>query len=152
MKQVALLALSALAGALAFAPTATRPVPRHLAARAKPSNSAPEDESDQPPKLSWDSLKDLIMMGAGAPNLGKFTGVDEDTGTLNFELDANRFIAKNGKEYGSFDNSDATYFEEGWVDDDADVMGKFFGGGKKKAASGGKAGEDKAAGFKWPWE
>ena len=86
------------------------------------------------------------------PTLIKFTGVDEDTGTLNFELDANRFIAKNGKEYGSFDNSDATYFEEGWVDDDADVMGKFFGGGKKKAASGGKAGEDKSAGFKWPWE
>ena len=149
MKQVALLALSALAGALAFAPTAARAVPRHLAVRAKPSNSAPEDESDQPPKLSWDSLKDLIMMGAGAPNLGKFTGVDKDTGTLNFELDANRFIAKNGKEYGSFDNSDATYFEEGWVDDDADVMGKFFGG-KKKASSG--EADEKSAGFKWPWE
>ena len=77
--RVALLALSALAGsALAFAPT--RAAPRQRAARAKPSNSEPEDEPDQAPKLSWDSLKDLIMMGAGAPNLGKFTGVDEETG------------------------------------------------------------------------
>ena len=113
---------------------------------------APRCQLKAPPLTRHLGLHGMWHVGAGAPNLGKFTGVDEDTGTLNFELDANRFIAKNGKEYGSFDNSDATYFEEGWVDDDADVMGKFFGGGKKKAASGGKAGEDKAAGFKWPWE
>jgi len=34
----------------------------------------------------------------------------------------------------SFDNRDATYFEEGYVDEDSDIMGKFgklFGGGKK---------------------
>lgn len=76
----------------------------------------------------------LLDLGTGAPNLGKFKGVDKKTGTLNFELDSNRFIAKNGKEYGSFDNSDATYFEQGYVDEDADVMGKLgrlFGGGKK---------------------
>ena len=39
-----------------------------------------------------------------------------------------------GTEYNSFDNSKATYFEAGLVDEDADVMGKigrFFGGGKK---------------------
>ena len=54
---------------------------------------------------------------------------------MKFELDENRFITKDGKEYGSFDNSKGTYFESGEVDEDADFMGKlgsFFGGGNKK--------------------
>ena len=119
-----LVVVSVLAAATAFAPATHARAPRQIA-RAQPS---PEEEPEEPQKkgISMDGLKDLIMMGAGAPNLGKFTGVDEKTGTLNFELESNRFIAKNGKEYGSFDNSDATYFEEGWVDEDADVMSKFF--------------------------
>ena len=61
--------------------------------------------------------------------------VDKDTGAMKFELDENRFITKDGKEYGSFDNSKGTYFESGEVDEDADFMGKlgsFFGGGNKK--------------------
>ena len=46
--------------------------------------------------LRRQGLTELIMLGVGAPNLGKFTGVDKDTGTLNFELDSNRFITPNG--------------------------------------------------------
>ena len=54
---------------------------------------------------------------------------------MKFELDENRFVTKDGKEYGSFDNSKGTYFESGEVDPDADVMaklGNFFSFGKKK--------------------
>ena len=35
-------------------------------------------------------LRDLVALGLGAPNLGTFKGVDEDTGALKFELDENR--------------------------------------------------------------
>lgn len=77
--------------------------------------------------------------GLGAPNLGKFKGVNEETGTLEFELESNRFIANDGKEYNSLDNSKGTYFEDGLVDESADVMkqlSSFFGGGKKNADQG----------------
>ncbi len=50
----------------------------------------------------------------------------------------------------SFDNSKATYFNDGWVDEDADIMSKFFGGGKKKG--GGEPAKKEGGGFKWPWE
>ena len=32
------------------------------------------------PGISMQGLVDLMALGAGAPNLGKFTGVDEETG------------------------------------------------------------------------
>mmetsp|Transcript_58268 Transcript_58268/g.117076 ORF Transcript_58268/g.117076 Transcript_58268/m.117076 type:complete len:152 (+) Transcript_58268:52-507(+) len=93
------------------------------------------DEEKEKPGITFQGLIELIATGAGAPNLGKFTGVDKETGTLNFELEKNNFKSKKtGKTYNSFDNRDGSYFEAGYVDDDADVMsklGKLFGGGKK---------------------
>jgi len=98
-------------------------------------SGAPEEESEKKPGITMQGLMELVMLGAGAPNLGKFTGVDEETGTLNFELEKNNFKSKTtGKNYNSFDNRDGTYFEAGYVDEDADIMakfGKFFGGGKE---------------------
>ena len=47
------------------------------------------------------------------------------------------------------------YVDQGWVDEDADVMGNLFGGKKKKppAKSAPKSEAPKAEpGFKWPWE
>ena len=120
---------AALAPARAF--VAVSPARPAAATRVR----AEDKDADQPARITLDGLRDLVALGLGAPNLGTFKGVDKDTGTLNFELDENRFITKDGKEYGSFDNSKATYFEDGLVDEDADVMGKlgrFFGGGKKK--------------------
>jgi hypothetical protein len=54
-----------------------------------------------PPK----KLKRTNENDSGAPNLGKFTGVDKKTGTLNFELEKNTFTSKiTGKTQNSFDN------------------------------------------------
>lgn len=129
---------------VAFIPTASR----YAAASALRKQPHPQativtratedkEEEQRPAKITLDGLRDLVSLGLGAPNLGTFKGVDKETGTLNFELDENRFITKDGKEYGSFDNSKGTYFESGEVDEDADFMGKLmgmFGGGKKKDA------------------
>ena len=95
--------------------------PRTLLAK-KPQ----EEEEEKKPGITWQGLSELVSLGLGAPNLGKFKGVDKETGTLNFELDSNRFISRDGKEYNSFDNSKATYFENGEVDESADAMGNFF--------------------------
>ena len=102
------------------------------------STAIPEDNGTggKKPGITFQGLVDLVALGAGAPNLGKFKGVDKETGALQFELEKNNFkSSKTGKTYNSFDNRDATYFEEGYIDEDADVMakiGKFFGGNKKE--------------------
>lgn len=51
---------------------------------------------------------------------------------MNFELEKNLFESKTtGKVYNSFQNQDGTYFESGYVDEDADFMGKLFGKKRK---------------------
>ena len=131
MVRLALL-LSFLLAAEAFLAPTTRPA--LSVSRWAAKKGGEEEEESGKPKLTLQGLVDLMALGAGAPNLGKFTGVDKDTGTLNFELEKNNFKRKDGKVSNSFDNSDGTYFDYGEVDEDADVMGKigrFFGGGKK---------------------
>eukprot|EP00977_Amphora_coffeiformis_P015341 scaffold4510_cov183-Amphora_coffeaeformis.AAC.26 len=74
-------------------------------------------------KLGMKGLLQLITAGAGAPFLGDFEGVDEETGKFMFSLEANNLVDENG-------NSKQTsmpYLESGWVDE-----------------------ED--AGFSWPWD
>ena len=130
----ALLVAATVAGA--FVAPAPRPRAASIARRAQDKQAdEPEDTDERKGKITMDGLRDLVALGLGAPNLGTFKGVDEETGALKFELDENRFITKDGKEYGSFDNSKGTYFESGEVDESADFMGglmKFFGGGDKK--------------------
>lgn len=114
-----------LVAASAFVPLVTPP------ARVRLADAKEEPEK---PRITWQGLSELVTMGLGAPNLGKFKGVDKDTGTLQFELESNRFIGKDGKEYNSLDNSKGTYFEYGYVDESKDVMkqlANFFGGNKK---------------------
>jgi len=86
-------------------------------------------ESALPKKeLSMKGLLQLITAGAGAPFLGDFEGVDEETGKFMFSLEANNLVDENG-------NSKQTqmpYFESGWVDPEDE----------KRAQEG----------FKWPWQ
>uniref|UniRef100_A0A7S3NKU3 Photosystem II reaction center Psb28 protein n=1 Tax=Aureoumbra lagunensis TaxID=44058 RepID=A0A7S3NKU3_9STRA len=106
----------------------------HIVAASPPEKKGNESREG---KITMQGLFELVSLGLGAPNLGKFKGVDKETGTLNFELESNRFIAKDGKEYNSFDNSKATYFEYGEVDESADVMARlrnFFGGADKDSS------------------
>mmetsp|Transcript_4991 Transcript_4991/g.14789 ORF Transcript_4991/g.14789 Transcript_4991/m.14789 type:complete len:136 (+) Transcript_4991:157-564(+) len=127
--------LAVICAAAAFAPQRAMLRRPALGASGPDDGNSPEGEEKQKARITMDGLRDLVALGLGAPNLGTFKGVDKDTGALKFELDENRFVTKDGKEYGSFDNSKGTYFESGEVDEDADVMGKlmnFFGGGKKK--------------------
>mmetsp|Transcript_1854 Transcript_1854/g.5477 ORF Transcript_1854/g.5477 Transcript_1854/m.5477 type:complete len:134 (+) Transcript_1854:316-717(+) len=131
MRPAAALALALTTTAAAFVVAPQRASP----AMARRATDEPGDDEQRPAKISMEGLRDLVALGIGAPNLGTFKGVDKDTGALKFELDENRFVTKDGKEYGSFDNSKGTYFEAGEVDESADFMGslmKFFGGDKKK--------------------
>lgn len=66
---------------------------------------AGEEKEGVKGQITFQGLMELVTLGLGAPNLGKFKGVDKETGALQFELESNRFITKDGKEYNSFDNS-----------------------------------------------
>lgn len=86
-------------------------------------------EEEEQPKMSLKSLIALVATGAGSPFLGDFEGVDEDTGTLNFSLEANNLV----DEEGNSKQTAMPFFEEGWVDEEEIA--------RKKARKG-----------KWPWE
>ena len=79
-------------------------------------------------KIGMSGVLQLITAGMGAPFLGDFEGVDEETGKFMFSLEANNLVDENG-------NSKQTqmpYFENGWVDPEDE----------KRAAEG----------FKFPWQ
>ncbi|CAB9497034.1 expressed unknown protein [Seminavis robusta] len=79
-------------------------------------------------ELTLAGVVQLITAGAGAPFLGDFQGVDEETGKFMFSLEANNLV----DEDGNSKQTQMPYFEQGWVDpEDA-----------KKAAEG----------FKFPWQ
>ena len=87
----ALLAAATVAGA--FVAPAPRPRAASIARRAQDKQAdEPEDTDERKGKITMDGLRDLVALGLGAPNLGTFKGVDEETGALKFELDENRFI------------------------------------------------------------
>eukprot|EP00522_Entomoneis_paludosa_P011084 CAMPEP_0172441122 /NCGR_PEP_ID=MMETSP1065-20121228/1693_1 /TAXON_ID=265537 /ORGANISM="Amphiprora paludosa, Strain CCMP125" /LENGTH=147 /DNA_ID=CAMNT_0013190315 /DNA_START=155 /DNA_END=598 /DNA_ORIENTATION=+ len=72
------------------------------------SDTAPQKEK----KIGLSGIVQLITAGAGAPFLGDFEGVDEETGKFMFSLEASNLVDENG-------NSKQTqmpYFESGWVD------------------------------------
>ena len=73
-----------------------------------------DDGDEEEPKMTLKSLFALVATGAGSPFLGDFEGVDEDTGTLNFSLDANNLV----DEEGNSKQTKMPYFEEGWVDEE----------------------------------
>lgn len=122
----------------AFAPSSSRPqqqvsstalqlgIPKFFLPKEEQddeSSSSSDSNNKQEKKLSAKGLIQLITAGAGAPFLGDFEGVDEETGKFMFSLEANNLVDENG-------NSKQTsmpYFESGWVDENDQ-------------------------GFKWPWE
>uniref|UniRef100_A0A7S2S1J4 Uncharacterized protein n=1 Tax=Eucampia antarctica TaxID=49252 RepID=A0A7S2S1J4_9STRA len=56
----------------------------------------------------------LLTAGLGAPFLGDYQGVDEDTGKFMFSLDANNLVDENGESK----QTKMPYFENGWVDEE----------------------------------
>jgi hypothetical protein len=74
-------------------------------------------------KIDLKGILQLITAGAGAPFLGDFEGVDEETGKFMFSLEANNLV----DEKGNSKQTQMPHFENGWVDP-----------------------EDK--GFKFPWQ
>mmetsp|Transcript_15519 Transcript_15519/g.50867 ORF Transcript_15519/g.50867 Transcript_15519/m.50867 type:complete len:141 (-) Transcript_15519:259-681(-) len=85
-----------------------------------------EKKEEEKPFITAQSLMELVTMGLGAPNLGKFKGVDEKTGSLKFELEANKIVDKNGKEYPSWSVSNNPYLDDCYVDENRDPMGYFM--------------------------
>lgn len=96
----------------------------------QPKKDDGEKEGGKPQKkIDAPGLFQLITAGMGAPFLGDFQGVEEETGKFMFSLEANNLVDSDG-------NSKQTsmpYFESGWVDE-ADEQ------------------KNKENGFKFPWQ
>ncbi len=138
----------ALLAVLVGASTASAFVPSTSTLRSLPASSStttlyfgipdfltpkqPEKEEPKQPKeekkIGISGVLQLITAGMGAPFLGDFEGVDEETGKFMFSLEANNLVDENG-------NSKQTqmpYFENGWVDPEDEARA--------------------AQGFKFPWQ
>ena len=91
----------------------------------EPSDVSEEDEK----KIDLKGLVQLITAGMGSPFLGDYEGTDEETGTLMFSLEANNLVDEKGQPK----QTQAPYFESGWVsEDDLEKEKK-----KKEGGSGG---------------
>ena len=94
-----------------------------------------ESKKDEDEKsVGLKGLVQLVMAGAGAPFLGDFEGVDQETGKFMFSLEANNLVDENGQSK----QTAMPYFENGWVDP-ADLEREE----QRKKKNGG--------GFKFPW-
>lgn len=102
-----------------------------------PSFFTPKDDDNKdngdgkPPeekKIGAAGLVQLITAGMGAPFLGDYQGVDEETGKMMFTLEANNLVDEKGRSK----QTQMPYFESGWVDPEDE----------KRAAEG----------FKFPWQ
>lgn len=83
-------------------------------------------------KIGAEGLLQLITAGMGAPFLGDFEGVDEESGKFMFSLEANNLV----DEKGESKQTSMPYFESGWVDPE-DLA---------------KEEKRKNEGFKFPWQ
>ncbi|EED94191.1 predicted protein [Thalassiosira pseudonana CCMP1335] len=90
-------------------------------------NKADAEENAPEKKISAGGLVQLITAGMGAPFLGDFEGVDEETGKFMFSLEANNLV----DEKGESKQTQMPYFENGWVDESEPTEG---------------------GGFKFPWQ
>jgi hypothetical protein len=91
-----------------------------------------DGKKDDEGKINGKGLAQLIGAGLGAPFLGDFEGVEEETGNLKFSLEANNLVDSDGKSK----QTQMPYFESGWVDPE-DLEKE-----KKR----------KEGGFKFPWQ
>jgi hypothetical protein len=97
-----------------------------------PKEQGGDDDGDKPPqeekKIGMGGLVQLITAGMGAPFLGDYQGVDEETGKMMFTLEANNLVDEKGRSK----QTQMPYFESGWVDPEDE----------RRAAEG----------FKLPWQ
>lgn len=61
------------------------------------SGAKAEKNKTEEKKVGLSGLFQLITAGAGAPFLGDFQGVDEETGRFMFELEANNLVRSNSR-------------------------------------------------------
>jgi hypothetical protein len=98
--------------------------PKDDGSNSKGGNGKPTEEK----KIGAAGLVQLITAGMGAPFLGDYQGVDEETGKMMFSLEANNLVDEQGRSK----QTQMPYFESGWVDPEDE----------KRAAEG----------FKFPWQ
>jgi hypothetical protein len=101
--------------------------------KKKKDVSKMESKKDDEKSVGLKGLVQLVMAGAGAPFLGDFEGVDQETGKFMFSLEANNLVDENGQSK----QTSMPYFENGWVDP-ADLERE-----EQRKKNGG--------GFKFPW-
>lgn len=82
----------------------------------QPKKDDDDDSSDKKEEktVGLKGLAQLITAGMGAPFLGDFQGVEEETGKMMFSLEANNLV----DEKGNSKQTSMPYFESGWVDPD----------------------------------
>eukprot|EP00596_Hydrurales_sp_CCMP1899_P001811 CAMPEP_0119035194 /NCGR_PEP_ID=MMETSP1177-20130426/2141_1 /TAXON_ID=2985 /ORGANISM="Ochromonas sp, Strain CCMP1899" /LENGTH=107 /DNA_ID=CAMNT_0006993161 /DNA_START=218 /DNA_END=541 /DNA_ORIENTATION=- len=68
------------------------------------------------PKFTFSKLIQLIGLGAGAPMLGEFRGMDEN-GKMMFELEANNLVDSEGNSL----QTKKKYFRDGYVEEKNDM-------------------------------
>lgn len=101
-------------------------------AKKKKNQKAGKKGEVEEKKIGKASFFQLLTAGLGAPFLGEFEGVDKETGSFMFSLEANNFVDKEGKSK----QTQMPYFENGWVDPEEEA----------------KARKRKEEGFKFPWQ
>jgi hypothetical protein len=73
---------------------------------------AKKGEEKPEKKIGLSGVLQLIASGMGAPMLGDFEGIDEETGNFMFSLEANNLV----DEKGNSKQTQMPHFENGWVD------------------------------------
>jgi hypothetical protein len=80
---------------------------------SKTTTKNDENKNKKKNSIGLSGLVQLITAGAGAPFLGDFEGVDEESGKFMFSLEANNLVDENGQSK----QTKMPYFENGWVDE-----------------------------------
>jgi len=84
-------------------------------------------EGEKEKKIGFGGLLQLITAGVGSPFLGDYEGIDKETGNFMFSLEANNLV----DEKGNSKQTQAPYFESGWVpEEDLEKERKKKGGFK----------------------
>jgi hypothetical protein len=73
---------------------------------------AKKGEEKPEKKIGFSGIVQLIASGMGAPMLGEFEGIDEETGNFMFSLEANNLVDEKGRSK----QTQMPHFENGWVD------------------------------------
>jgi hypothetical protein len=95
MRTFALLLVALSTSADAFVPTPTRGATTQLRFGIPTFGAKEEDKNDKKDddkKISLSGLMQVITAGMGAPFLGDYEGVDEETGKMMFSLEANNLV------------------------------------------------------------